>query len=279
MLPIADFPHRSADIGPQVPKHLIADAGGSEKFRTFELGPGLKLHRRCDDQRVRSPVNGRRGFETQKFWSTKAERFIHSEGKGEFPLFQLVEVHSPLLTYRDQYDIVEIEDDRGRCWAIPDIFGVRRFSCEPVWIEGKGNRILVRGPNRLPTFIRGLRDPVRRKLRRIQRAFEMAGLTYVVANQDWCARPPVSEVASLAFWHRKKIPSKSECSALLELLNGGQRTVAECASVFSDRDCPSEWVCAAMARGHIEIDIRKPFSLNSTVSLPPAPFWVTRGRT
>lgn len=162
MLPIADFPHRPADIGHQIPKKLIANAGGTKNFRTFELSPNLKVHRRCDDQRVRSPVNGRRGFETQKFWSTKAERFVHSEGKGELPLYHLIEVHSPLLTYRDQYDIVEIEDDEGRCWAIPDIYGLLRFSNEPVWIEGKGNRILVRGPHCFPTFIRGLRKSVRK---------------------------------------------------------------------------------------------------------------------
>lgn len=278
MLPIADFPHRPADIGHQIPELLIADSGGAKNFRTFDLGPGLKVHRRCDDQRVRSPVNGQRGFETQKFWSIKAKRFIHSEGKGELPLYHLIEVHSPILTYRDQYDIVEIEDDEGKCWAIPDIFALVRYRCEPVWIEGKGNRILVRGPNSLPGFTRGLRESVRTKLRRIQRAFRIAGLTYVVANQDWCASLPVSEVASLAFWHRKNTPSESECSALIELLSRGESTVAECAHVFSDRDCPSEWVCAAMARGLIEIDIRKPFSLNSTVSLPPAPFWLTRSR-
>jgi hypothetical protein len=278
MLPIAAFPHRPADIGHQIPKPLIAEAGGAKNFITFDLGPGLKVHRRCDDQRVRSPVNGRRGFETQKFWSIKAERFVHSEGRGELPLYHLAEVHSPILTYRDQHDIIEIEDDDGRCWAIPDIFALVRYSCEPVWIEGKGNRILVRGQNCLPGFIPGLRQSVRTKLRRIQRAFRVAGLTYVVANQDWCASQPVSEVASLAFWNRKKTPSESECSALLELLSRGDSTVAECAIVFSDRDCPSEWVCAAMARGLIEIDLRKPFSLSSAVSLPPNPFWMTRRR-
>jgi hypothetical protein len=276
MLTIADFPHRPADIGRQIPRPLIENAGGSKNFRTFDLGTGLKVHRRCDDQRVRSPVNGRRGFETQKFWSIKTDRFVHSEGRGELPLYHVIEVHSPILTYRDQHDIVEIEDDEGKCWAIPDIFAVLRCSCEPVWIEGKGNRIPVRGQNGIPGFKPGLRPSVKTKLQRIQRAFKVAGLSYVVVNQDWCASPTVMEVASLAFWNRKKNPNESERSAVLELLSKGDSSVGACARVFYERDCPSEWVCAAMARGLIEIDLRKPFSLGSTVSLPPAPFWMTR---
>jgi hypothetical protein len=125
-----------------------------------------------------------------------------------------------------------------------------------------------------------LRPKVRKKLLRIQRAFRRAGLNYLVVNQDWCASPAVSEVVSLAFWHRDKTPSAGERIAVLELLSEDESTVGECATIFADRACPTEWVCGAMAIGlaEIELHVRKPFSLASKVSLPSVPFWMKRNK-
>jgi hypothetical protein len=46
MLSIADFPHRPADIKRQIARLLIENTGGPKNFRTFDLGPGLKVQRR-----------------------------------------------------------------------------------------------------------------------------------------------------------------------------------------------------------------------------------------
>lgn len=281
MLAIAGYDPHPPDIGSQIPKPLLEKAGGRKNFRTFYLGSGLRVHRRIDDLRVREVVNGRRGFETQKFESKKCgRRDVHVEGKGELPLFQLAEVYPPILAYRDQHDIVEIHDEHGRCWAIPDVYVVVRPDGRPTWLEGKGFRILKRDENGFPRVEAGLRPKVRKKLLRIQRAFGRVGLTYLVVNQDWCASPAVSEVVSLAFWHRDKKPNEGERAALLKLLGEGASTIGECAAIFADRACPTEWVCGAMADGlvEIELNVHKPFSLASTVSLPSAPFWMKRAK-
>jgi hypothetical protein len=71
MLGIKGFDPGPAAIGSRIPRTLLAKAGGADNFVTFAPHPGLKIHRRRDDMRVRQPVNGRRGFKTIKFTSMK----------------------------------------------------------------------------------------------------------------------------------------------------------------------------------------------------------------
>ena len=182
------------DIGSLIPKRLIEEAGGLENFRTCECGGGLKVHRRIDDERVRRPVNGRRGFETVRLTSTKNDaRDVHCESKGEFPLYCLLEMHASIELYRDQLDVVEIYDEVGRTWACPDAFAVLRRYQQPIWIEGKYATRLVRGPNNRKEVEHGIDPKLESKLARLQRAFSRVGLSYVALNQSFCRSKTVAD--------------------------------------------------------------------------------------
>jgi hypothetical protein len=273
MLDIFNVPPAPSDIGGVIPSHVIEAAGGADGLATFRLGPGLKVHRRRDDIRVRRPVNGRRGFVTLRYASTKNHgKDVHSESTGEFPMFAMLEIHPSIVAYRDQPDLVEFEDEDGRHWATPDAFAVL-LDGTPVWIEGKYATAAVRDPRGFPQLVVGIHRDLKRKLGRIQRAFAAAGFAYVVVNQSWCRQPTIARNVNLAFWSRHNSPDLAERDRLAELLAGGPTTVAECRRAFPDRVCPEEWVCAAMARGLIEIDVRKPFGGDSVVTVPGEPFW------
>ena len=147
MLGIKGFEAGSPATGSRIPRSLIAMAGGLGNLMTFTPHPGLKIHRRRDGMRVRQPVNGRRGFKTVRFTSRKnGGRDVHSESEGEYPLHGCLEVHPSIVAYRDQHDLVEIEDEQGATWACPDAFAVLRDTT-PVWIEGKYGTRQVRDEN------------------------------------------------------------------------------------------------------------------------------------
>jgi hypothetical protein len=273
MLGIFNVPPSPSDIGPGIPRHVVEEAGGADKLATFRLGPDLKVHRRRDDIRVRRPVNGRRGFVTIRYTSTKnSGKDVHSESTGELPLHCMLEVDPAIKAYRDQHDLVEFEDEDGRHWACPDAFAVLSDGT-PLWIEGKYGATAVRDAQNFPRLVAGIHPDLKRKLGRIQRAFASAGFTYVVVNQSWCRQPTIVRNVNLAFWARHNLPDHAERHRLAELLADGPTTVSECRRAFPDRVCPEEWVCAAMAHGLIEIDIRAPFGRDSAVTLPSEPFW------
>jgi len=276
LLGITRIVSEPANIGRQIPRHVVEEAGGLQNLRTFRLGPNLKIHRRCDDRRVRRPVNGRRGFKTIKFTSVKCGgRDVHSESGGEFSLDAALEVHPSIGAYRDQYDLVEIEDDDGLCWAVPDAYVLLRDGT-PTWIEGKYSFVAHRGDDRMVRAVKGPSVRVRTKLRRVQRAFRSSGYDYVVVNQDWTSHPIVSANIGLAFVWRQLDPTNEERMALLEIVGGGPVTVGDCVAAFLTRNCPEEWICASMARGLIEIELSRRFSRESAVALPSAPFWAPR---
>jgi hypothetical protein len=264
------------DIGSLIPKRLIEEAGGLKNFRTCKCGDGLKVHRRIDDERVRRPVNGRRGFVTFRFTSTKNDaRDIHCESKGEFPLDCVLEMHASIELYRDQLDLVEIHDELGRTWACPDAFAILRREQQAIWIEGKYATQLVRGPNNRKKVEHGINPKLKSKLARLQRAFSRAGLSYVVLNQSFCRSKTVADNVNRAFWQRGKVPTSDEIAHLTELLASGPLPVRDCLAAFSGRAFPADWLFAAIARGFAEYDLRKSYSLDSKVELPTGrPFWI-----
>ncbi|WP_262048117.1 hypothetical protein [Bradyrhizobium sp. Bra78] len=276
MLGIMGHKFGPPDIGSLIPKRLIEEAGGLKNFRTCECGNGLKVHRRIDDERVRRPVNGRRGFETVRFTSTKnAARDIHCESKGEFPLFCVLEIHASIELYRDQLDVVEIHDELGGTWACPDAFALLRPTQEPIWIEGKYATHLLRGPNNLKKLEHGISANLKGKLSRLHRAFMRAGLSYVALNQSFCRSKTVADNVNRAFWQRGKLPTPDEIARLTELLASGPLPFRDCLTAFSDRAFPADWLFGAIARGHAEYHLRNPFSLESKVELPTGrPFWI-----
>jgi hypothetical protein len=254
---------------------LLAKAGGADNFVTFAPHPGLKIHRRRDDMRVRQPVNGRRGFKTIKFTSMKNNgKDVHCESQGEYPLRCCLEVHPSIVSYRDQHDLVEIEDEQGAAWACPDAFAVLHGQA-PVWIEGKYGTRAVRDGNQYTQIVAGLDPKVKAKLGRIQRAFAKAGLKYVVVDQSFCRHPTVLDNVNRAFWHRAKQPSAEEAERLTQILSDGPVRFRECRGVFAHRACPEEWLFASVARGLAEYDIQIPFTPSCLLSLPTGrPFWL-----
>ncbi|QDP26161.1 hypothetical protein [Bradyrhizobium cosmicum] len=276
MLGIMGHKFGPPDVGSLIPKRLIEEAGGLENFRTCACGEGLKIHRRIDDERVRRPVNGRRGFETVRLTSTKNDaRDIHCESKGEFPLYCLLEMHASIELYRDQLDVVEIHDELGRTWACPDAFAILGRDQQPIWIEGKYATRLVRGPNNRKEVKHGINPKVESKLARLQRAFSRVGLSYVALNQSFCRSKTVADNVNRAFWQRGKVPTPNEIAHLKELLASGPLPVGDCLAAFSERAFPTDWLFAAIARGYAEYDLRNPYSLDSKVELPTGrPFWI-----
>jgi hypothetical protein len=75
----------------------------------------------------------------------------------------------------------------------------------------------------------------------------------------------------------RKLPfGATERIAMERLLVRNDLTVGECAGEFIGRgDCAEEWVCAAMGRGVLEIELDRLIDRDSRVSCPSAPFWST----
>jgi hypothetical protein len=255
---------------------MIQAAGGRDNVAAFELGRGLHLFRRMDGRRWRDPVNGRRGYRTALFENTKnAGRLLHSESGGEIAMFAFFCVYPPIVKFVEQADLVTLSDEHGESWTVCDAFVELR--CGSVaWVEGKHDQALVRGDGAvLPTVSQCLASSTQLKLRRFQKAFAAAGLSYVVVNESWCRHPIVSENVQYLFAHRHQALTEGERFSIQELLASGKRiTIADCAVLFAEHPRPAEKVCAAVAQGHVEIDFEIPFSLGNIVTAPRPAFWL-----
>lgn len=277
---ITDADRYPADIGSIIPRSMINDAGGAKNFITIKLSEEVKLHRRTDFGRVRRPVNGRRGFKTSKFHSLKGDGkpLVMSESwVGERWMNCYFEICPSIDAYWDQRFIVEIHDDVGACWSVPDTF-LKGNDGSFAFSEGKTCLVLVVLPDGSRLLEHGLPAKTHAKHFRIQNAFERAGYVYQVFDQAWSAHPirvanikmVLSAVRALPFGYAERL-------TIERLLTRNDLTVGECACEFAGRgDCPEEWVCAAMGRGLLEIDIDRPIDRASRVSRPSAPFWSSK---
>lgn len=264
-----------ADVGPVVPWHLIHKAGGLSNVRTTILSPKLRVHQRLDFGRWRDPVNGARPQRTVLYPRMKGQRdFVQAESRrGERAMFAYFDVEPTIQNYWEQRFIVEITDERGDAWAIPDCFAAG-IDKSYAWIEGKvAAQLLVDAQGR--TDIRpALPEKVEAKLTRIQTAFEEAGHNYVVFDERWTYHPIVSaNVDMIAHAARDLVLDPFVPFALEQLLDTPNLTVRDCAIPFADRACPEEWVVLAMAKGIVNIDLTTPITRDSSVSRPGKPFW------
>jgi hypothetical protein len=73
--------------------------------------------------------------------------------------------------------------------------------------------------------------------------------------------------------HQVRSPTQVETDALSRRVSRGETTVGDCLRAFPEREYPEEYLCAAMARGLIEIDLRIPFGPQSAVFRPRPLFW------
>jgi hypothetical protein len=256
---------------------MIAAAGGSPKVQTVALNDNVLIHRRRDGKRWRNPVNGRRGFMTSSFLSTKMPgRRIQCESGGEQGLFSFAEVYPPITGYAEQSDLIEIADDDGTTWSVSDCYA--ELNCGGMtWIEGKYAAELVypdRGPPRVEI---GLDYGTAHRLARFQRAFEKAGYSYVLINELWCRHPFVAQKVGFAFATRSLKLSEDECGAVVRLVRDNDAvTIGDCARLFAADDCPTEKVFAAVARGLLEIEFDCPFSLDNILTLPGQAYWLRK---
>ncbi|MDA9396253.1 hypothetical protein WN73_37685 [Bradyrhizobium sp. CCBAU 45394] len=265
------------DIGRIVPRAMIDAAGGMKNFLTIPLSSEVKLHRRRDFERVRKPVDGKRGHKTGKFHTRKdpARRVIMNESfVGERWRNAWFEVDPSIRRHLDQRFIVEVNDAEGGCWAVPDSF-LEGIDGTFAICEGKTALVWEHLPNGTKRLKRGLPDKTQNALIRIQDALGRAGVVYEVFDQAWSAHPIHVANIRAVLSATKKLPfGSSERLAMERLLACGDLTVGECAREFAGRsDCPEEWVCAAMGNGVLEIDFERPIDRDSRVSPPKPPFW------
>jgi hypothetical protein len=266
-----------SDIGSVVPRAMIDAAGGPEEFITIPLSDELKVHRRRDFQRVRKPVDGKRGHKTGKFHTRKDpsrpavmnESFVGERWRNLF-----FEVTSSIRRHWDQRFIVEIHDQDGACWAVPDSYLEGADDTFAI-CEGKTALVWEFLPNGTKRLRRGLPDGTQNRLLRIHDAFSRAGHVYTVFDQTWSAHPiRVANIRMVLSATKKLSFGAAERLAMERLLARGGLTVGECAREFSGRgDCAEEWVCAAMGNGVLEIDFERPIDRASRVSPPSPPFW------
>jgi hypothetical protein len=277
---LKSFPHFERnedppDIGTIVPRSMIERAGGEKAFATIKLSDELKVHRRRDFGRVRTPVNGKRGHKTSKFHSLKNDKAVvmNESFVGERWRNAYFEVAPCVLRHWDQLFIAEIHDDAGACWAVPDSF-LEGTDGSYAFVEGKTGLMLVTRADGHKELVRGLPDETRMKLLRLQSAFARAGYKYVVFDQAWSSHPiRIANISMVLGAFRSLAFGTAEKVAVSRLLDRNELTVGDCASVFEEKNCPEEWVCAAMAHGVIEIDLDRPIDRLSRVSRPGLPFW------
>lgn len=267
-----------ADIGPIVPRSFIAKAGGTDNIRTIKLSDELRLHQRRDFGRWRDPVNGKRPFKTVLFPKMKRKTsrsdFTHCESaRGERAMYAYFDIDPPITDYWEQRFLVELRDNAGAAWAVPDAFAAgndKSFA----FIEGKVAAQLVVGTDGRTDIVRGLSSETEAKLARLQGAFSKAGYHYVVFDERWAYHPIRAENINLILEAARDLDYVPLISEVLEpLLDKPDLTVGECAKAFPGRDCPEELVALAMAHGVLEIDIEVPFARNSAVKRPGKPFW------
>lgn len=277
---INDFDRFPPDIGSVVPRSMIEAAGGLEAFLTIPLSNELKLHRRRDFDRVRKPVDGKRGHKTGKFHTRKDPRrpvIMNESFVGERWRNLYYEIHPSIIRHLDQRFIVEINDRNGACWAVPDSYLEGSDGTFAI-CEGKTALVFEFLPEGGKKLVRGLTDRVQNQQQRIQDAFRQAGYIYEVFDQAWSAHPIRTANIRKILSATKKLPfGAAERRAMERLLSGDDLTVGNCAREFAGRgDCPEEWICAAMGNGVLEIDFERPIDRTSRVSLPSPPFWSER---
>jgi hypothetical protein len=265
-----------ADVGPIVPKHYVTKAGGLRKIRTTVLSTTLRIHQREDFGLWRKPVNGARPQRTVLYPRMKGRReFVQCESRrGERSMFAYFDIAPAIRDYWEQRFIIEIRDEEGDAWAIPDCFAVGTDESS-AFIEGKVGAQLTVDPHGRTDIEPGLPEKTRATLIRIQRAFEEADYTYVVFDERWSYHPIISaNIDLIAQAARDLVLDPFVPFALKQLLDKPNLTVRDCAKPFADRSCPEEWVMLGMAKGIIDIDLREPLGRNSLVSRPGNPFWV-----
>ena len=265
------------DIGSIVPRAMVDAAGGAKSFLTIPLSSELKLHRRRDFERVRKPVDGKRGFKTGKFHTYKlpgrpvimSESFVGERWRNAF-----FEVDPSIRAHWDQRFIVEINDADGAYWGVPDSFCEGADGSFAI-VEGKTALVWDYLPNGTKRLKRGLPDKTQTTLLRIQDAFSRAGYIYEVFDQAWSSHPIRVANIRMVRSATKRLPfGAGERIVIERLLSRGDLTVGECAREFAGRgDCPEEWICAAMGKGVLDIDFERPIDRSSRVSLPKPPFW------
>jgi hypothetical protein len=271
---LANFKQRggSATLSPSIPGKMIERAGGLGAIETIELSENARVHRQLSGARWRNPVNGRRNVMTSRFASAKNHgRRIQCDSGGEKALFRFVEIYPPIRSYLEQVHIIEIDDEQGTVWAIPEAF-IEVTDETFGWIEGKYAAALAtqEGTNYIEP---SLSDKVANRLARIERALSDAGYPYYVVNEFWARHPILAANVDMIFANRVREPTQREIDELSRLLRRGDTIVDDCLRAFPGREYPEEYLCAAMARGFAEIDISIPFGPRSAVFLPRPLFW------
>lgn len=257
---------------------MISSVGGADNVQTIPLSDNVLIHRRRDGQRWRNPVNGKRGFKTSSFLSSKvAGRRIQIESDGEQGMFTLAEVYPPILAYREQNDLVEIQDDEGVAWSVTDCFA--ELNCGNfAWLEGKYAAELIYPDEGPPDLEFGLDPETARRAARLERALSAAGYSYVLINELWCRHPFTLQNVKFAFAVRDIKLTTEEKDAIVRFVRGHDEvTIGDCANeLFAALDCPTEKVFAAVAQGLVEIDFDEPFSLANALMMPRKAFWLRR---
>jgi hypothetical protein len=256
---------------------MISAVGGPSDVQTVTLSDNVLVHRRRDGKRWRNPVNGRRGFMTSTFLSRKNPgRRIQSESGGEQAMFTLAEVYAPITTYAEQSDLIEIADDDGTAWSVSDCCA--ELSCGGIaWLEGKYAAELVYSDRGPPKLELGLDPETARRLARFERAFAIAGYSYVAINELWCRHPFVAENVGFAFAARDlKLTADDRESILRRVCNSNTITIGDCAELFAEEDCPTQKVFAAVAQGLVEIEFDSPFNLDNPLMLPRPAYWLRK---
>lgn len=257
---------------------MISSVGGAENVQTIPLSGNVLIHRRLDGKRWRNPVNGKRGFKTSSFLSSKVRgRRIQIESGGEQGMFMLAEVYAPILAYREQNDLVEIRDDEGVAWSVTDCFA--ELNCGgTAWLEGKYAAELVYPTEGPPELQFGLDTETVRRAARLERAFAEAGYSYVLINELWCRHPFTVQNVMFAFAAKDIKLTEEERDAIVRLVRGHDEiTIGDCADqLFAALDCPTEKIFAAVAQGLVEIEFDEPFSLANLLMMPRRAFWLRR---
>jgi hypothetical protein len=256
---------------------MIGAVGGEDKVQTIALSEHVLIHRRRDGARWRNPVNGRRGFKTSTFLSSKMPgRRIQLESGGEQALFMLAEVYAPILAYTEQSDLIEIVDEEGAAWSITDCFA--ELNCGTIaWLEGKYAARLVYDNEGPPKVELGLDPDTTHRAARFEQAFAKAGYSYVLINELWCRHPYTIKNVEFAFAAKAVRLAREEKEAITRLVRDNDgTTIGHCAELFAAEDCPTEKVFAAVAQGLLEIEFDEPFSLANSVMLPRQAYWLRR---
>ncbi|MBR0689862.1 hypothetical protein JQ594_28390 [Bradyrhizobium manausense] len=273
-----------ANLADQYPKPfndavaaMITAVGGEDNVQTIALSEQVLIHRRRDGARWRNPVNGRRGFKTSTFLSSKMPgRRIQLESGGEEALFMWAEVYASIIAYTEQSDLIEIVDDEGAAWSVTDCFA--ELNCgTTAWLEGKYAARLVYESEGPPRVVLGLDPDTTHRAARFAQAFAKAGYSYVLINELWCRHPNTIKNVEFAFAAKVIRLTREEEEAIIRLVRDNDgATIGHCAALFATEDCPTEKVFAAVAQGLLEIDFDEPFSLANSVMLPRQAYWLRR---